>query len=56
MLLQFRISEYFTNEADHATAKAISKLEPAILVILAIFAGFIVISIYLPMFRMYTLM
>ena len=50
------ISEYFTNEADHATAKAISKLEPAILVILAIFAGFIVISIYLPMFRMYNLM
>lgn len=50
------ISEYFTNEADHATAKAISKLEPAILVILAVFAGFIVISIYLPMFRMYNLM
>lgn len=46
---------YFDNEAEHETEKAIAKLEPSILVIMAIFAGFIVISIYLPMFTMYEL-
>lgn len=50
------VGDYFDNEAQHATAKAINKLEPAILVGMAIFAGFIVLSIYLPMFQMYDLM
>jgi type IV pilus assembly protein PilC len=50
------IGDYFDNEADHATAQAIAKMEPAILVVMAIFAGFIVISIYLPIFTMYNLM
>ena len=49
------IGRYFDNEAEHATEKAISKLEPTILIVMAIFAGFIVISIYLPMFTMYEL-
>ncbi|MCH4153772.1 MAG: type II secretion system F family protein [Saccharofermentans sp.] len=50
------IGEYYTNEYDQATAKALAKLEPAILVFLSVFAGFIVISIYLPMFTVYDLM
>lgn len=50
------IGTYYDNEADHATKQAISKLEPTIMVFLAIFAGFIVISIYLPMFTMYGMM
>lgn len=50
------IGAYFDNEAEHATNQAISKLEPTIMVFLALFAGFIVISIYLPMFSMYDLM
>ncbi len=49
------VGSYFDNEAEHATEKAISKLEPGILIVMAIFAGFIVISIYLPMFTMYEL-
>ena len=49
------VGAYFDHEAEHATEKAISKLEPAILVAMALFAGFIVISIYLPMFTMYEL-
>jgi type IV pilus assembly protein PilC len=49
------IGEYYDNEADHLTAQALNKLEPTMLVILAVFAGFIVISIYLPMFTMYNL-
>ena len=50
------IGAYYANEADYAIQKAISKLEPTILVFLAIFAGFIVIAIYMPMFTMYDLM
>ncbi len=50
------VGTFFDSEAENATKKAISKLEPSILVFMAIFAGFIVISIYLPMFTMYDLM
>ena len=50
------IGSYYDNEADNATQKAISKLEPTIMVLMAGFAGFIVIAIYLPMFQMYGLM
>lgn len=49
------IGEFYNNEADHLTTQALNKLEPTMLVLLAIFAGFIVISIYLPMFTMYNL-
>ena len=50
------IGYFYTNEADTATKDALAKLEPTMLVLLAVFAGFIVISIYLPMFTMYNLM
>jgi len=50
------ISAYYHNEADNATAQMLAKLEPTMLVVLAAFAGFIVISIYLPMFTMYNYM
>ena len=48
--------QYFDNEADHATKQAVAKLEPAILILLAFFAGFIVFAIYLPIFTMYNYM
>lgn len=50
------IGDYYTNETDYATKAALVKLEPTMLVILAIFAGYIVIAIYLPMFTMYSMM
>ena len=50
------IGAYYTNESDYAVQSAIAKLEPTIMVFLALFAGFIVIAIYLPMFTMYDLM
>lgn len=49
------IGAYFDNEAQYATTKAIQRLEPTILIFMALFAGFIVLSIYLPMFMMYSL-
>lgn len=50
------IGDYYSNEADHATTQALAKLEPAIMVVLAIFVGWIVLAIYTPMFSMYNLM
>ena len=50
------IADYYYNEQDHATQQAVSKLEPTIMIFLALFAGFIVLAIYLPMFTMYNLM
>ena len=49
------VGDYYTNEADHATAAAVAKLEPTMMVFLAAFAGWIVIAIYMPMFTMYKL-
>ena len=49
------VGDYYTNEAEYAMNDAISKLEPTLLVFLAIFAGFIVLAIYMPMFTMYNL-
>lgn len=50
------VGSFYDNESEHATQQLISKLEPTLLVLLAGFAGFIVIAIYLPMFNMYDLM
>ena len=50
------ISTYYSSEYNYAVSKAISKLEPAMLVFLAGFAGFIVIVLYMPMFTMYGMM
>lgn len=50
------VGSYFSNEADFLTQQALARLEPTLLILLALFAGFIVFSIYLPMFTMYDLM
>ena len=50
------IAGYYDSELDAALTAAMNKLEPAILVGLAVIAGFIVISIYMAMFEMYNAM
>ena len=50
------VAKYYDNELEQAVSKAIAMLEPAILVFLAVVAGFIVISIYMAMFSMYSTM
>ena len=49
-------AEYYDTELEQATAAALAKLEPTVLVFLAGFAGFIVIAIYMAMFGMYSAM
>lgn len=50
------IGDYYNTELEQTIQKAMSKLEPALLVFLALFAGFIVIAIYMAMFEMYNVM
>ncbi len=47
---------YFDSEVETASTRAIALLEPALLIGTALIAGFIVISLYLPMFSMYSAM
>jgi type IV pilus assembly protein PilC len=46
-------AEYYDNELEQATQRALAKLEPATLVFMGAVAGYIVIAIYVAMFAMY---
>lgn len=48
------LAEYYDSEVEVRTKRALSLLEPAIIVVLAIFVVFILMAVYLPMFSMYT--
>lgn len=50
------VADYYTRESDYETQKAVAKIEPTMLIVIAIIAGFVVLSIYLPMFTMYNYM
>ena len=47
--------DFYQDEAENATKNLLAKLEPALLVVIAAFAGFIVFAIYIPLFEMYDL-
>ena len=47
------LSEYYDNEVETATARAMSVLEPCIIVVLAVIVFVLLLSVYLPMFTMY---
>ena len=50
------VADYYANEADYRIQRLLAMLEPTMLIVLAVFAAIIVISIYLPIFTMYDLM
>ena len=47
------LAAYYDNEVDVRGKRALSLLEPAIIVVLAVFVVFILMAVYLPMFSMY---
>lgn len=47
------IAEYYDNEVETASARALSVLEPIIIVVLAVIVFVLLLSVYLPMFTMY---
>lgn len=48
------LAEYYDNEVDTQTTRALSLLEPIIICGLAVFVVFILMAVYLPMFSMYS--
>lgn len=48
------LADYYDHEVDTGTARALSLLEPAIIIVLAVFVVFILMAVYLPMFSMYS--
>ena len=47
------VGEYYDNEVDTSTTKAVSMIEPIIICVLAVFVVFVLLAVYLPMFSMY---
>jgi type IV pilus assembly protein PilC len=47
------LAEFYDNEVDTLTSKALSVLEPTIICVLAVFVVVILMAVYLPMFSMY---
>ncbi len=47
------LADYYDSETDVRTKRALGLLEPAIIVVLAVFVVFILMAVYLPMFSMY---
>lgn len=47
------MAEYYDNEVDTLTARALGMLEPIIICVLAVFVVIILLAVYLPMFSMY---
>lgn len=50
-----KIADFYDEEVDSATANLTALLEPFLMVFLGVTIGFIVISMYLPIFRLITL-
>lgn len=50
-----KIADFYDEEVDSATANLTALLEPILIVFLGVTIGFIVISMYLPIFRLITL-
>lgn len=48
------LAEYYDNEVDVRTKRALSLLEPTIIIVLSVFVVFILMAVYLPMFSMYS--
>ena len=46
-------AEYYDNEVDTLTARALSLLEPIVICLMAVIVLVILLSIYLPLFSMY---
>ena len=47
------LATYYDNETDLKTKRAISLLEPSIIIVLAVLVVLILFAVYLPVFSMY---
>ncbi len=44
------VAEFYEEDVENAVAAAMSLIEPILLIFVAIFIGFVLISLYLPIF------
>jgi type IV pilus assembly protein PilC len=47
-----KISDFYDEEVDNAIATLMNMLEPALIIFLGVTIGFIVLSLYLPIFQL----
>jgi len=47
-----KVSDFYDEEVDNAVATLMNILEPALIVFLGVTIGFIIISLYLPIFKL----
>ena len=47
------LSDYYDNEVENATSRALGIMEPMLIVFLALIVGGILLAVYLPMFSLY---
>jgi len=47
-----KVADFYDEEVDNAVANLMSMLEPALIIFLGVTIGFIVLSLYLPIFRL----
>jgi type IV pilus assembly protein PilC len=50
-----KIADFYDEEVDNAVVNLTAMLEPVLMVFLGVTVGFIVISMYLPIFKLITL-
>ncbi len=50
------VAGYYESELDMAVQNVLKKLEPTLLIFIAIVAGYIVLAVYIAMFQMYSVM
>ena len=50
------VAGYYDSELDMAVQDVLKKLEPTLLIFMAIVAGYIVLAVYIAMFQMYSVM
>lgn len=47
-----KVADFYDEEVDNAVANLMSMLEPALIIFLGVTIGFIVVSLYLPIFKL----
>jgi type IV pilus assembly protein PilC len=46
------VAEFYEEDVETALSAAVALIEPAILILMAIVVGFVLISLYLPIFKL----
>jgi type IV pilus assembly protein PilC len=48
------VAEFYEEDVENALTAALALIEPAILIVMAVVVGFVLVSLYLPIFKLGT--